>query len=187
MYYDNIKKRWIYELHTREERRKIVKLQRKVVSEDSKTKRRRKHEIVSDMDLHPSPEVKQSSNSEDEILKNEQRRKLKRWIYQLPQSLKPIGVAVFLLGKKQSEVSKELNLSKSSVSKKVQKIAKLLKSKITTSAGGEKPNPSRGQISASKKKPQKRKRITATVFDLSSPDRFKNPRKRKLPQERMKA
>ena len=58
MYYDTIKKKWIYELHTREERRKIVKLQRKVVSEDSKTKRRRKHEIVSDMDLHPSAESK---------------------------------------------------------------------------------------------------------------------------------
>lgn len=58
MYYDTIKKKWIYELHTREERRKIVKLQRKVVSEDSKTKRRRKHEIVSDMDLRPSAESK---------------------------------------------------------------------------------------------------------------------------------
>ena len=33
----------------------------------------------------------------------------------------------FLLEKKQSEVCKELNLSKSSVSKKVQKITKLLK------------------------------------------------------------
>lgn len=130
--YDNKKKQPITQLMTAKERKRFMRRKKKIVNEEKKFIRESKRITTMDMDSCFSTEDNPDETDDDlnpEI--QEKRRKLRRWIYQLPQSLKQVGIAVFLCHKKVNIVAQELDLPYSTVSYKVQKIVEILRQKAS--------------------------------------------------------
>lgn len=117
--YDPIKKQPIKVLITDKEYKIFFKGQRKMEAEEKHYRRQQKRVTNIDMDKLPD---KISGSSFNSPLKEETERKLKRWIYDLPQPQRKIGIAVFLNHKKMMDVSKEMGIPYSTVRYMVKKM-----------------------------------------------------------------